>query len=76
MTRNKIALIGAGNIGGTLAHLIGLKNLVTSYYSISLTASHKVRLLISLRAHLLKVLIAPCPVQKATVQSKVLMSLS
>lgn len=25
--RNKIALIGAGNIGGTLAHLIGLKNL-------------------------------------------------
>jgi malate dehydrogenase len=27
MTRNKIALIGAGNIGGTLAHLIGLKQL-------------------------------------------------
>jgi malate dehydrogenase len=25
MARNKIALIGAGNIGGTLAHLIGLK---------------------------------------------------
>lgn len=25
--RNKIALIGAGNIGGTLAHLAGLKNL-------------------------------------------------
>jgi malate dehydrogenase len=25
--RNKIALVGAGNIGGTLAHLIGLKNL-------------------------------------------------
>jgi malate dehydrogenase len=25
--RNKITLIGAGNIGGTLAHLIGLKNL-------------------------------------------------
>jgi malate dehydrogenase len=25
--RNKIALIGAGNIGGTLAHLIGLKKL-------------------------------------------------
>jgi len=25
--RNKIALIGAGNIGGTLAHLIGLKEL-------------------------------------------------
>ena len=25
--RNKISLIGAGNIGGTLAHLIGLKNL-------------------------------------------------
>lgn len=25
--RNKIVLIGAGNIGGTLAHLIGLKNL-------------------------------------------------
>ncbi len=25
--RNKIALIGAGNIGGTLAHLIGLKQL-------------------------------------------------
>ncbi len=25
--RNKIALIGAGNIGGTLAHLSGLKNL-------------------------------------------------
>ncbi|MCE3255316.1 MAG: mdh [Rickettsiaceae bacterium] len=25
--RNKIALIGAGNIGGTLAHLIGLKDL-------------------------------------------------
>lgn len=25
--RNKIALIGAGNIGGTLAHLIGMKNL-------------------------------------------------
>ena len=24
--RKKIALIGAGNIGGTLAHLIGLKN--------------------------------------------------
>src|SRR5664279_3317237 len=27
MSRNKIALIGAGNIGGTLAHLIGLKEL-------------------------------------------------
>jgi malate dehydrogenase len=25
--RNKIALVGAGNIGGTLAHLIGLKDL-------------------------------------------------
>ena len=27
MARKKIALIGAGNIGGTLAHLIGLKEL-------------------------------------------------
>ncbi len=27
MARAKIALIGAGNIGGTLAHLIGLKEL-------------------------------------------------
>src|SRR6195952_432917 len=27
MARNKIALIGAGNIGGTLAHLIGLEEL-------------------------------------------------
>lgn len=27
MARNKIALIGAGNIGGTLAHLTGLKEL-------------------------------------------------
>ena len=27
MTRNKIALIGSGHIGGTLAHLIGLKEL-------------------------------------------------
>ena len=27
MARNRIALIGAGNIGGTLAHLIGLKQL-------------------------------------------------
>ncbi|AHJ65457.1 Malate dehydrogenase [Granulibacter bethesdensis CGDNIH4] len=27
MARNKIALIGAGHIGGTLAHLIGLKEL-------------------------------------------------
>ena len=27
MSRNKIALVGAGNIGGTLAHLAGLKNL-------------------------------------------------
>ena len=27
MARHKIALIGAGNIGGTLAHLIGLKEL-------------------------------------------------
>src|SRR5258708_29091732 len=27
MARNKIALIGAGNIGGLLAHLIGLKEL-------------------------------------------------
>jgi malate dehydrogenase len=27
MARNKIALIGAGNLGGTLAHLIGLKQL-------------------------------------------------
>jgi malate dehydrogenase len=27
MARNKIALIGAGQIGGTLAHLIGLKHL-------------------------------------------------
>lgn len=27
MARSKIALIGAGNIGGTLAHLAGLKNL-------------------------------------------------
>ena len=27
MVRNKIALVGAGNIGGTLAHLAGLKEL-------------------------------------------------
>ena len=27
MARNKIAFIGAGNIGGTLAHLAGLKEL-------------------------------------------------
>ena len=27
MARNKIALVGAGQIGGTLAHLVGLKNL-------------------------------------------------
>ena len=27
MARNKIALIGAGNIGGTLAHLSALKEL-------------------------------------------------
>lgn len=27
MARNKIALIGGGQIGGTLAHLIGLKEL-------------------------------------------------
>ncbi|HBQ23440.1 MAG TPA: malate dehydrogenase, partial [Alphaproteobacteria bacterium] len=27
MSRPKIALIGAGQIGGTLAHLIGLKEL-------------------------------------------------
>src|SRR5207248_4616051 len=27
MARNKIALVGAGQIGGTLAHLIGLKQL-------------------------------------------------
>ena len=27
MARDKIALIGAGNIGGTLAHLVGLKQL-------------------------------------------------
>ena len=27
MSRSKIALIGAGQIGGTLAHLIGLKEL-------------------------------------------------
>ena len=27
MARSKIALIGAGNIGGTLAHLAGLKEL-------------------------------------------------
>ena len=27
MARNKIALVGAGNIGGTLAHLVGLKEL-------------------------------------------------
>jgi malate dehydrogenase len=27
ITRNKIALVGAGQIGGTLAHLIGLKDL-------------------------------------------------
>jgi malate dehydrogenase len=27
MARNKLALVGAGNIGGTLAHLIGLKEL-------------------------------------------------
>ena len=26
MSRKKISLIGAGNIGGTLAHLIGLKD--------------------------------------------------
>ena len=29
MRRNKIALIGGGQIGGTLAHLIGIKELVT-----------------------------------------------
>ena len=27
MARKKISLIGAGNIGGTLAHLIGIKEL-------------------------------------------------
>ena len=30
MARNKIALVGAGNIGGTLAMLAGLKELATS----------------------------------------------
>ena len=27
MTKQKISLIGSGNIGGTLAHLIGVKEL-------------------------------------------------
>ena len=27
MARKKIALVGSGNIGGTLAHLVGLKEL-------------------------------------------------
>ena len=27
MARKKIALVGAGNIGGTLAHIIGLREL-------------------------------------------------
>ena len=27
MARNRIALIGAGQIGGTLAHLVGLREL-------------------------------------------------
>ena len=27
MARNKIALVGAGQIGGTLAHMVGLKEL-------------------------------------------------
>ena len=35
MARTKIALIGAGMIGGTLAHLIGLKELATSSCSTS-----------------------------------------
>ena len=30
MARDKIALIGSGQIGGTLAHLVGLKELATS----------------------------------------------
>ena len=32
MARNKIALIGAGNIGGTLAYLAGLGNWAMSFY--------------------------------------------
>jgi hypothetical protein len=47
MARNKIALIGAGQIGGTLAHLIGLKQLGDVVCSTSPKASRRARRSIS-----------------------------
>ena len=49
----KISLIGAGQIGGTLAHLIGLKELADEViYLILLVALQKVKHLILLNRHL------------------------
>jgi len=47
MARNKIALIGAGQIGGTLAHLIGLKQLGDVVMFDVMEASRKARRSIS-----------------------------
>ena len=41
--RKKIALVGAGNIGGTLAHLVGLKELGDVVLFDVLKAYHKER---------------------------------
>jgi malate dehydrogenase len=43
MARNKIALIGAGQIDGTLAHLVVLKELDDVFFLTSPKASRKAR---------------------------------
>ena len=54
MARNKIALVGAGNIGGTLALLAGLKELGDVVLFDMLRAFHRVRGSILLRLRPLK----------------------
>ena len=76
MARNKIALIGAGNIGGTLAHLIGLKELGDVVLFDIADGIPQGKALDIAQSSPVEGFIAPCQVQKATAQSKVLMSLS
>ncbi len=70
MARNKIALIGSGMIGGTLAHLAGLKELGDVVLSTLRKAPRRVRDWISPNLLRLTVLMRSLPAPTITQPSK------
>ncbi|SPZ36834.1 malate dehydrogenase [Agrobacterium tumefaciens] len=76
MARKKIALIGSGMIGGTLAHLASLKELAISSSSILLTASRRARVWILPSPARSKASMQSSPALPIMLPSKVLTSAS